>query len=126
MHLTGFEARSTERCCGRVGPLIARAVHSQGGGDSGRGAKWLLSNEHLGRLLPERREQPLHDRMLSRPELLGMFFTQSPHDGERSQLRLCSKSAFDRGDVRRAWMACEPSFYNAAWVAGASHADRRR
>ena len=42
----------------------------------------------------------LHDRVLFRPELLGVFLAQPADDGERRQLRLRRKPLLDRGDVR--------------------------
>jgi hypothetical protein len=40
----------------------------------------LLGDQLLGRLPPKRREQTLHDRMLFRPELLGVFLAQLADD----------------------------------------------
>jgi hypothetical protein len=59
-----------------------------------------LSKELFGGLLPKSLQQTLHDRMLFRSELVGVFLTQSTHDGDRRQLRLRSKPILDRGDVR--------------------------
>ena len=84
MSLTAFEGSLDGRGCGRVGPFIARAVHRPGQWGSGRrGARRFLSNEVLGSLLPERLQQTLHDRMLSRPELFGVSLAQPANDGER-------------------------------------------
>jgi hypothetical protein len=33
----------------------------------------------------------LHDRMLFHSELVGVLLTQSAHDGDRRQLRLCEE-----------------------------------
>src|SRR5260370_34724439 len=97
----GFRGLLDERGCGRVGPYIARAVHNPGQWGSGRGvAKRLLSDELLGSLPPKSPQQTLHGRMLSRPELLGMFLAQPADDGECSQLRLRSEPVLDRGNVR--------------------------
>jgi hypothetical protein len=83
-----------ERGCGRVGPYIARAVHRPGQWGSGRGvAKRLLGEQLLGRLPPKRPQQTLHDRMLSLPELLGVFLAQPADDGECRKLRLCGYSS---------------------------------
>jgi hypothetical protein len=48
-----------------------------------RGAKQFMGNELLGSLLPERLQQTLHNRMLFRPELLGMSLVQPADDTER-------------------------------------------
>ena len=71
-------------------------------GGSGRSGTWWLlsSNELLGGLLSKRLQQTLHDRMLSRPELLGVFLAQPDDDGERGELRLRRKPGLDRGNVR--------------------------
>ena len=89
-----------ERGCGRVGPYIARAVHNPGQWGSGRGvAERLLSDQLFGSLPSKRPQQTLHDRMLSRPELLGVFLAQPADDGECRQLRLRSEPALDRGNM---------------------------
>src|SRR3984893_19143306 len=77
-----------ERGCGRVGPYIARAVHNPGRWGSGRGvAERLLSDQLFCSLPSKRPQQTLHDRMLSRPELLGVFLVPPARDGERRSLR---------------------------------------
>src|SRR3979409_1259078 len=63
-----------KRACGRVGPVIARAVHRAGhlpvGGDArgGAGEKFLCC------CFPERLQQTLYDRVLFRPALIGVLF----------------------------------------------------
>src|SRR6202043_484520 len=47
----------------------------------------------------KRPQQTLHDRMLSRPELLGVFLAQPADDGECRQLRLRSEPALDRTNM---------------------------
>src|SRR6516165_9235739 len=95
----GFRGFLDGRGCGRVGPSIARAVHSPGRWDNGRGAE-RLCKEVLRGLLPKSLQQTLHDRMLFRSELVGVFLAQSTHDGDRGQLRLRSEPILDRCDVR--------------------------
>jgi hypothetical protein len=38
--------------------------------------------------------------MLSPPKLVGMFLTQSVHDGDRSQLRLLGEPVLNRNNMR--------------------------
>jgi len=47
-------------------------------------AERRLGDQLLGRFSPKRPEQTLHDRMLFRPELLGVFLAQPADNGERS------------------------------------------
>src|SRR5258706_4219985 len=80
----GFPSLLGGRGCGRVGPYVARAVHSPGQWGRGRGvAERLLGDQLRGRLPPKRPEQTLHDRMLLRPELLGPFLAQPADKCER-------------------------------------------
>jgi hypothetical protein len=46
-----------------------------------------------------RPQQTLHDRMLSRPELIGVFLAQPADDGECRQLRLRIEPALDRSNM---------------------------
>ena len=57
------------------------------GGAVGRGrsvAERLPGDQLLGRLPPKRPQETLHDRMLFRPELLGVFLAQPADNRERS------------------------------------------
>jgi len=74
-----------ERGCGRVGPYIARAVHNPEQWGGGRDvAERVLSDQLFGSLPPKRPQQTLHNRLLSRPELLGAFLAQPAYNCECS------------------------------------------
>src|SRR5438552_5309239 len=87
----------TERGCGRVGPCIARAVHSPGRlRDVLVPFGCRLSDQCLRGTLAQGSQQTLHDRMLLLAELVGMEVGEATDDGDRSKLWLSCKPALDQ------------------------------
>ena len=69
-----------KRACGRVGPVIARAVHRTGHLTVGADARGGAGEKFLCCCFPERVQQPLHNRMLLGTERLWIAL---PVDGLR-------------------------------------------
>jgi len=84
-----IEGWNRKRGCGRVGPSIARAVHSPGRLRDGFASLGrCLSDQSLRGGLAQGPQQTLHGRMLLLAELFGMALRQTADNGDRGELWL--------------------------------------
>jgi hypothetical protein len=75
----------------RVGPAIARAVHSP---------ERSCCDQSLRGILAQGSQQTLHDRMLLLAELTGMEFGETVDDGNGGKLWLGRQPALDQRNMR--------------------------